>query len=166
MRNAFRCSFGLRKSHGGEIPKTVRPHFLPGRQRDKGFRRAAMFLPIFLILVADLVQLDRKAGVPIAGALRFGQAGKSGIKARSAAGPVIGTMPRMRNSPCRSSNARPLPMTKISQRIASPGLACKIVRQPSIDQNFVIAHVVGHNGRAHGGDHRSRAWRWCRRGVR
>src|SRR6266516_8072569 len=58
-----------------EVAEAVGPHLLAGRERDEGLWRAAVLLPIGLVLVANLVD-ERKAGIPIMGALRLGQARK------------------------------------------------------------------------------------------
>ena len=68
----------VRKAQGGEAAPARGPHLTTRGNGEKRFRRALKIIPVALVHIANAVELERKARVPIALVLRVADAGKVG----------------------------------------------------------------------------------------
>src|SRR5687767_1924644 len=64
------------EAQGGEIPKAIAPNALSGGKSDECLRCAPMRVPVFLVLVPDLFEINGDARVPVAAIFGVVQAGK------------------------------------------------------------------------------------------
>ena len=63
-----------RAAHRGQGAEAARPQPAPGGQRHEALGRAAEVVPILLVLVADAIEVDRRAGLPVAAVVGVRQA--------------------------------------------------------------------------------------------
>ena len=153
--NRVGCVCRNRKPNRSQITEAIAPHHLTSGECDEGFGRAAILLPILLVLIANLVS-ERKARVPIARALGFLNAGK--IRHQRAIRPRQFHRHDTVNTECisRLSQLRPGLRQKITQRNLVARLHPQIICEPLTDNDFVIAQTLRRPRRTRSGDHRVR----------
>ena len=142
-----------REAHGGRVAETVGPHFSTGVQRDEGLRRAAPFGPVIVVFFPHFVR-ERKARVPVARLLRLGDAGEVGHQR------AIGPRHFQRHDRANAEAIRGLEESRagvgleIRERNFRARADLQILREPLVDDDFVVAQIRGHERRTRGGDHR------------
>ncbi len=133
-------------------PKAICPHFLAGGQSDERLWRTAIFLPVILVFGANLIR-ERETRIPVARTLSLLDARE--IRHQRAVSPkrVHGHNAVYSKGIRVFDELRPGLWREVSQRNVISGLRPKIVRQPIVEQNFIISHVRWRIWRSGGCDH-------------
>ncbi len=135
-----------------EIAEAALPQGAPRLQGDKGLGRAAVAVPIRLVLVADLLQIYRHARLPVAAILLIREAGDIRHQLRVQRGSAH------REDGPHAERGLALYQVPHGSRHPEPegdavaGRGAEILGQPLVDQHLVRPEVVRHGPALHGRD--------------
>ena len=120
---------------------------------DVGFWCGTVVVPVVLVLVADAAFLNGEPGLPVPAVLLVGKSGECGCPVGFLA---LAELSRHGKDGADGEGRghflefASIPGNEILEGDLGPGLKVEVVRQPLIEENFIIAQVIRQVGRGTG----------------